>query len=453
MAEVAGSATPSDPFAVVRTRGYVGVLALAAVVGAPIALVSYGFLKLVAVLQDQLFNQLPPALGFHGQPMWWPFPLVALSGLLAALSIRFLPGTGGKSPADGFEAGGFPGAAELPGVFFAAVATLGFGAVLGPEAPIIAIGGGLAGIAVRLARRDAPPMAQTVVASAGSFAALSTLLGSPIVGAFLLMEASGLGGPTLGIVLIPGLLAAGIGTLIFVGMGAWTGFGTLSLAIPGLPHVSSPTGSEFGWGIAIGLAAAIAGALLYRIARTVRAFVQPRMVTLVPVVGLAIAGMAVIFTETTNRSASDVLFSGQSEIGPLLLNGATWSVGALALVVLCKGLAYGGSLSSFRGGPIFPSMFIGAAGGIAVSHLPGLEMIPGAAMGIGAMCAAMLRLPLSAVLLATLFMGSDGVTVMPLVIVAVTVSYVVTTRLTPRTEAAGPSPEPKPPEEAVRSQQ
>jgi hypothetical protein len=37
----------------------------------------------------------------------------------------------------------------------------------------------------------------------------STLLGSPILGALLLMEASGLGGPTLTLVLIPGLLAAG----------------------------------------------------------------------------------------------------------------------------------------------------------------------------------------------------------------------------------------------------
>ncbi len=46
-------------------------------------------------------------------------------------------------------------------------------------------------------------------------------------------------------------------------------------------------------------------------------------------------------------------------------------MGALLLLVVCKGLAYGFSLSSFRGGPTFPAMFIGAAGGIALSHLPG----------------------------------------------------------------------------------
>ncbi len=75
----------------------------------------------------------------------------------------------------------------------AAFATLSLGVVLGPEAPLIAIGSGLGVLAIHLLKRDAPPMAVVVVGVAGSFAAISTLLGSPIVGAFLLMEAAGLG--------------------------------------------------------------------------------------------------------------------------------------------------------------------------------------------------------------------------------------------------------------------
>ena len=94
-------------------------------------------------------------------------------------------------------------------------------------------------------------------------------------------------------------------------------------------------------------------------------------------------------------------------------------------------VAYALSLSSFRGGLVFPSMFIGAAAGIAASHLPGLDVIPAAAMGIGAMCTVMLTLPLTATMLATLLLGSDGLQVMPVVIVAVVVAYVVTARLTP----------------------
>jgi H+/Cl- antiporter ClcA len=76
-------------------------------------------------------------------------------------------------------------------------------------------------------------------------------------------------------------------------------------------------------------------------------------------------------------------------------------------------------------------MFLGAAGGIALSHLPGLPMIAGAAMGIGAMTAGALRLPMTAVLLPSLLFLSDSLALMPLVIVAVVVSYIVTTRINP----------------------
>ena len=74
-------------------------------------------------------------------------------------------------------------------------------------------------------------------------------------------------------------------------------------------------------------------------------------------------------------------------------------------------------------------MFLGVAGGLLLAHLPGLSMVGAIAMGIGAMAAAMLRLPFTAVLLATLLLGIDGVAVTPLVIVAVVVAYVTTATL------------------------
>jgi hypothetical protein len=74
-------------------------------------------------------------------------------------------------------------------------------------------------------------------------------------------------------------------------------------------------------------------------------------------------------------------------------------------------------------------MFLGAAGGIAMSHLAGMSLVPGIAMGIGALADAMLGLPLTSVLLATLLLGKDGITVMPLVIVAVVVSHVISAKL------------------------
>ena len=66
--------------------------------------------------------------------------------------------------------------------------------------------------------------------------------------------------------------------------------------------------------------------------------------------------------------------------------------------------------------------FSGHGGGIALSHLPGLPLVAGVAMGIGAMAVVMLSLPLASVLLATLLLASDGLAVMPLVIVAVVVA-------------------------------
>src|SRR6202035_5547024 len=131
--------------------------------------------------------------------------------------------------------------------------------------------------------------------------------------------------------------------------------------------------------------------------------------------------------------------------GPLITHAAGYSVAALLLLLACKGLAYGASLSSFRGGPTFPALYLGAVGGMALSHLPGLPLVPGVAMGIGAMCAVMLRLPLTAVLLATLLLASDGLAVMPLVIVAVVVAYVISARLMPSPEPApGPAREARP---------
>jgi H+/Cl- antiporter ClcA len=426
--------TPPDPRALLRSKSYLGLLILAALLGVPVSAAAYGFLALVSYFQREIFAHLPDGLGFHGEPPWWPVPVLLVAGLLVAPVIKYLPGKGGHSPADGFKAGGgAPTPAQLPGVLLAALATLSLGVVLGPEAPLIALGGGLALLAVRLAKRDLPAQATAVVAAAGSFAAVSTLLGSPIAGAFLLMEASGLGGPMLGVVLLPGLLAAGVGALIFVGLDTLTGLGTFSLSVPGLPHFARPDIAEFGWALVIGIAAAILGTAIRRLGLVLRPHVERRMLLLTPVVGLIIGGLALAYTEGTGKGSSDVLFSGQSQLGPLITHAAGYSVAALLLLLACKGLAYGASLSSFRGGPTFPALYLGAVGGIALSHLPGLPLVPGVAMGIGAMCAVMLRLPLTSVLLATLLLYSDGLAVMPLVIVAVVVAYVASARLIPAT--------------------
>jgi H+/Cl- antiporter ClcA len=438
-----------DVPAMLRSRKYLALLGVAAVVGAPIAAVAYWFLYLTSDLQKWIFNPsyLLKSLGFHGEPIWWPVPIVGLAGVLVALTIRYLPGRGGHSPADGFGVHPPPTPIQLPGVVLAALIGLALGAVIGPEAPLIAIGGGLGAAATRLARR-APPQAVQVVGSAGSFSALSTLLGSPLAGAFLLMEASGLGGPTLGLLLMPGLLAAGIGTLVFVGFDSWTGHGTFALALPNLPHIGHPDGAQFGWAIAIGLAAACLGTLIRRLGSGLKPHVEKRIIILAPVVGLVVGGLAVAYAEGTGKPSSDVLFSGQSGLPSLMSNSASYSVGTLALLLACKGVAYGGSLSAFRGGPTFPAIYLGAAGGLLFSHLPGLPAVTGAAMGIAAMTCVMLGLPLSALLVTSLLFGSNGIDAMPVVIVAIVVAYVARAHLLPDRKEVTEAPSPQPVEAA-----
>lgn len=304
------------------------------------------------------------------------------------------------------------------------------------QTSLIAIGSGLGVLAIRLFKRDAPTQAVAVIAAAASFAAISTLLVSPLAAAFLLMEASGVGGAMLGVVLVPGLLAAAVGFLIFIGLDSLTGFGTFSLAIPDIPSFGTPTVAEFAWAIGIGIAAAIIGGGIRRLALALQPVVARRRVVVTPVVGLAIGCLAVVFAVVSGRSASTVLFSGQSALPSLITNGDDWTVSALVLLVVCKGLAYAAALSGFRGGPTFPGMFIGAAGGIALSHLPGLPLIAGAAMGIGAMTVVMLGLPLTSVLLTVVFLSADAAALTPLVIVAVVVAYVCDARFTPRPPTA-----------------
>ena len=436
---MADRATPADPLAPIRSRRYLVLLLLAAVLGVPVAAAAYWFLQFSGALQEVVYSDLPHWLGFDHAPAWWPAPVLAFAGLLVGLTVRYLPGRGGDSPIDGFKAGKVNHPMALPGIVLAAFAGLSLGAVLGPEAPLVAMGGGLAYLAVWLAKRDVPQQAAAVVAATGSFAAISTLLGSPLTGAFLLLEASGLGGPTASMVLVPGLLGAGTGALIFVGLNSLTGYGPHSLAIPNLPPIHPPSATEFLWAVAVGLAAAPLCWAIRRLARLLRPHVDRWPVLLTPVVGLVIGGIAIGYAAATGRASAEVLFSGQSALPGLLIHGASYPASAVLLLAAGKALAYSVALSGFRGGPTFPAMFVGAAAGVALSHLPGLGLVAAAGMGIAAMTSGILRLPMTATLLTTLFLDGNGVTLLPLVIVSAVVSYVLTVRLNPP-----PRPEERP---------
>ena len=208
---------------------------------------------------------------------------------------------------------------ELPGIVLASLATLCLGVVLGPEAPLIAIGSGIGVLAVHLVKKDAPAQAVAVIGAAGSFAAISTLLG---YAARRGVPADGGGrarrpdarrrarpGPPRG--------RRGRAHLRRTEQ-AWTGYGTFSLAIPGIPPFGSPDGAEFLWALAIGVVAAVLGAGIRRLGLLSSRSSSGAASPLTPVVGLAVAGLAIAFAEVTGKSSSEVLFSGQDQLPQLI---------------------------------------------------------------------------------------------------------------------------------------
>ncbi len=426
--------TAEQVHATMRSRSYLVLLVLAAIIGVVVSLAAWCFLELVHQIQQELFTHLPHALGYSsGPPAWWPLPVLAVGALIAALAITKLPGDGGHIPAKGFVAGGAAMPITLPGVLLAALATLGFGLVLGPEAPLIALGSGLGVLAIKSARKDAPDQAVAVLAAAGSFAALSFVFSSPLIAAVILIEAAGIGGPRLPLILLPGLMAAGIGSLVSLGLGAFTGLSTKAYALSALPlptfdHLHA---ANFGWAIALAAAIAVGCHFIVRGGLETYRIVSPRPLILLPVVGLIVAGLAIAFHQITGHSVDEILFSGQDQLPGLTAQASAYSLGALALIIALKGIAYGLSLGSFRGGPTFPAMFLGATAGIMASHLPGMPITAGVAVGIAAGVATMLRLPLTAVVVATVLTAHSGDATGPLAIVAVVVAYIVTLLLPP----------------------
>ena len=96
-------------------------------------------------------------------------------------------------PANGLSRGA-DRAAHPPGVALAALAGLSLGAVIGPEAPLIALGGGLALLAADRTRLGSDPQGRMLIALAGSAAAIATIFGNPLVAVILLLEVVAIAG-------------------------------------------------------------------------------------------------------------------------------------------------------------------------------------------------------------------------------------------------------------------
>ena len=150
--------TAEQASALMRSKPFVGLLVLSAIVGIVVSLAAWCFLEGTFQLQQIFFDRLPSSLGYSGDlPLWYLAIVLGIAGLIVAFAIARLPGRGGHIPAHGLTTGDPPRPIDLPGILLAAVGTIAFGLVLGPEAPLIALGTGLALLTVPpLATRGAP---------------------------------------------------------------------------------------------------------------------------------------------------------------------------------------------------------------------------------------------------------------------------------------------------------
>ncbi len=413
-------------------KAYLRLVVLGIAIGIPTALAAALFLAAVNELQQLLWDDLPDALGASTPPWYLVLGLPVVGAFLVLLARTYLPGDGGHDPLAGLSVAPTP-ASSLPGVALAGMATLAFGAVLGPEAPLIALG---AALGLELTRRLPLNQQETaVVGAAGSFSAISALFGGPLVASMLMVEA-GVGlGTALTAALLPGLVAAATGYLIFVGLGSWGGLDTTPLAVPGLPAYDGTSLRDLLIGVGVGIATALLIAAVHRLATGVAA---PRgswstMPVLLLGGGLAVGAVALL-ADALGAESQEVLFSGQSALPELLAEG---SAATVLVLIAAKAIGYAICLGcGFRGGPVFPAIFLGV--GLATLTVVMWDVSPTLAVAVGtaAGMAAATRLLFSSVLLATLLVGLGGLDAVPAAVFAGAAAWLTVTTLDRRTANA-----------------
>lgn len=417
------SATGSTDVAAVPTRDLARLTLLGALVGLPAGVVAFAFVGAVHVLQDLLWTELPEALGTDEPPWYLVLGLPVVAAVLVAAARR-LPGDGGHDPVEGLSLAPLPPVAA-GGVALAALAGLGFGVVLGPEAPLMALGG-IVGVWMT-SWTGVTGRARALLGASGASGAISTLFGGPLVAGVMLLEAGA--GALAPAALLPPLAAAAVAYVLVTGFGDWAGVPVTGLAVPDLPEYDRVRPGSLLLALVVGVAAAVVITGLKRLARALRS-TGPRVgrLPLLLASGLAVGALA-LAAGALGADPRDVLFSGQASIPALV---AEESVGVVLVLVVAKGLAYGISMGGgFRGGPIFPAIFLGV--GLASVAVAALDVSPTLAVAVGAAAgmAATSRLLLSAVMFAALLVGRAGLDTAPAAVVAAAAALLTVRLLDP----------------------
>ncbi|MEV8036776.1 ion channel protein [Streptomyces sp. NPDC086182] len=350
------------------------------VVGAVSALLYVGVSKLADQLKDVLWTDLPDALGIGGYSSLWMIVMLTTTGILVGLVVWKAPGHAGPDPATvGIQAE--PMALFiLPGLLVATALMLAGGPSLGPENPIIATNVALAFWAGRRFAPAAPGPLWVMLAEAGTIGAL---FGTPVAAALVISEALA-GRQVKGLLwdnLFAPLTAASVGSMTT----ALLGHASFDLD---LPPLGSPGWADVLSALVIASVTAVlgmAGVRVFPYVHKVFTLLRHPMVAL-PVGGLVLGLLGCLGGPLT-------LFKGLDQVAEMARNPDGYSAGRYALMggVKLAALVVAASCG-FRGGRIFPAVFIGAAFGLCAHALvPSVPSSLGLAAGVLGMLLAITR--------------------------------------------------------------
>ncbi|MGJ5759528.1 ion channel protein [Streptomyces galbus] len=351
-AQQAPSSAPAAP-----ARVLLRSLLPALVVGVTASLVFIGVSAAAEQLQHVLWTDLPDALGVGSYSVLWMTVMLVATGVAVGLVVWRVPGHAGPDPATtGLDAPVLP-PLVLPGLLLATALMLAGGPSLGPENPIIAVN---VGLAVWLGTRALPGAPAGLWGALAEAATIGALFGTPVAAALVISEA--LAGRRVQGLLWDNLFAP----LAAAAAGAIT---TTLVAHPSFDLHLPPLGRPDWADLLAALVVASAGALLGLCAVYLFPYVHGSFRRLrhpmlaLPAGGVVLALLAAVGGHLT-------LFKGLDQIGELARDPEGWSAGGFATMAVVKLAAMLVAAScGFRGGRIFPSVFVGTALGLCAHAL------------------------------------------------------------------------------------
>ena len=332
------------------------LLSLPAVaIGIASSLILIVVMKIASVLQNLLWQRLPGTLGIaQDSPLWI---IGVLTGIAVGLVIRFSQGHAGPDPACEPLIGAPVPPSALPGLIVALILGLAGGVSLGPEHPIMTVNIALAvAIGARLLPR-VNRMEWTILASAGTIGAL---FGTPVAAALIFSQTlNGSSEVPLWDRLFAPLMAAAAGAL------------TTGLFFH--PHFSLPIAHYGQMEMTDILSGAIVAAIAIA-AGMVAVWCLPRLHAMMhqmknPVLVLGIGGFILGILGVIGGPVS--LFKGLDEMQQMVANQAFSTSDYFLLAVIKLAALVVAAASGFRGGRIFPAVFVGVALGLMLhEHVP-----------------------------------------------------------------------------------